>query len=92
MKVFIGGLLPAQQHIVEQACPPGVELRFAISDRGSYSWGQAGRNCDYCILVTGFVNHKHAEGLKAAGCNVIRHSGGITKLKKLINELAKKAP
>lgn len=92
MKIFIGGLLPAQQHIVERDCPPGVELRFATSDRNSYSWGQAGKRCDYCILVTGFINHKHTEGLEAAGCNVIRHSGGITKLKQLIRELAKKAP
>ena len=87
MKVLIGGLLPAQQRIIEAACPVGIELRFVASDSDPRAWGRAGRHCDYCILITGFVSHKHSKGLEAAGCNVIRHTGGIARLKELLLEL-----
>lgn len=87
MKVLIGGLLPAQQRIIEAACPADIELRFVASDNDPRAWGRAGRHCDYCILITDFVSHKHSEGLEAAGCNVIRHTGGIARLKKLLLEL-----
>lgn len=92
MKVFIGGLLPPQQRIVEAACPDGIELRFATSDKDPRVWGRAGKHCDYCILITDFVSHKHGEGLEAAGCKVIRHTGGITRLKELLRELTERAP
>lgn len=92
MKVFIGGLLPTQQRIVEAACPDGIELRFATSDKDPRNWARAGRHCDYCILITDFVSHKHGEGLEAAGCKVIRHTGGTTRLKELLRELTERAP
>lgn len=87
MKVLIGGLLPTQQRIIEAACPAGIELRFVAADKDPRIWGRAGKHCDYCILIADFVNHKHGKKLEAAGCNVIRHAGGITRLKKLLLEL-----
>ena len=92
MKIFIGGLLPNQQRIIEAACHNGVELRFAASDKDPRSWARAGRHCDYCILVTDFVGHMHCQRLEAAGCNALRHVGGITRLKALLLELSKRAP
>lgn len=85
--MLIGGLLPTQQRIIEAACPAGIELRFVAADKDPRVWRRAGKHCDYCILITGFVSHKHGEGLEAAGCNVIHHAGGITRLKKLLLEL-----
>lgn len=85
--MLIGGLLPTQQRIVEAACPAGIELRFVAAGKDPRIWGRAGKHCDYCILITDFVSHKHGDGLGAAGCNVIRHAGGITRLKKLLLEL-----
>lgn len=87
MKVLIGGLLPTQQRAIEAACPSGIELRFVATDKDPRVWGRAGKRCDYCILITDFVGHKHGEGLEAAGCNVVRHTGGVTRLKKLLLEL-----
>jgi len=92
MKVLIGGLLPTQQRIIKAACPAGIELRFVAADKDPRVWGRVGRHCDYCILITDFVGHKHSEGLEAAGCKVIRHTGGITRLKELLRELTERAP
>ena len=90
--MLIGGLLPTQQRIIEAACPAGIELRFVATDKDPRAWGRAGRHYDYCILITDFVSHKHGEGLEAAGCKVIRHTGGITRLKELLRELTERAP
>jgi len=92
MKVLIGGLLPTQQRIIKAACPAGIELRFVAADKDPRVWGRVGRHCDYCILITDFVGHKHSEGLEATGCKVIRHTGGITRLKELLRELPERAP
>lgn len=85
--MLIGGLLPTQQRIIEAACPAGIELRFVAADKDPRIWGRAGKHCDYCILITDFVSHKHVFRLEAAGCNVIRHTGGITRLKELLLKL-----
>lgn len=92
MKILIGGLLPTQQRVIESACPAEVKLRFVTADKNPRSWALAGQHCDYCVLITGFVNHKHGERLKSTGCKVVYHTGGISKLKDLLQELIGRAP
>jgi hypothetical protein len=88
MKILVGGLLEQQRRHLEAACPPNVTLRFVGSDKEPQTWAPAGRGCDVCIIVTNFCSHKHEETLRSAGCNVVRHSGGIKGLKALIAKLA----
>lgn len=88
MKILVGGLLESQQRHLKKACPENVELRFVGADRDPQVWRRMGKNCDICILITDFVNHKHGEAWAAAGCHVVRHTGGVSRLKELIAEIA----
>ena len=91
MKILVGGLLPKQERFLRQACPAGVELRFVSIDNDPSVWASRGKDCDYCILLTKFVSHRHREKWKAAGCNVIDFSGGISGLKELLLTLSQRS-
>jgi hypothetical protein len=92
VKIFVGGLLAGQQRLIEAACPPGVELRFANVDVDPRSWERTAKGCDYGILYTKFISHKHGQVVGPVVGTLVLHSGGLTRLKAIIQELAERAP
>lgn len=88
MKVLIGGLLHKQETVIKSKCPEGMDLRFITTDKGPAQWAESARHADVCILITGFISHKISESVQKTGVKVIRFTGGLTRLKELLNELS----
>lgn len=88
MKILIGGLLHKQEAVIKSKCPEGMDLRFITTDKGPAQWAESARNADVCILITGFISHKLSESIQKTGVRTIRFTGGLTRLKQLLNELS----
>lgn len=87
MRILIGGLLPRQEQLMKANCPKGVELSFLDSDASPARWIRAARQCDYTVVMTKFISHKHTAALRDAGIGFIMCPGGTTLLKDMIEEI-----
>lgn len=85
--VLIAGLLPAQARVIEGAFGSVFDLRFFMSDANLQKLWPMAEQAEHVITFTSKISHAIEQVITSSGTKVIRCSGGMTMLKRLLLKL-----
>ena len=90
-RILIAGLLASQAGEVTKELADRVELKFWSTDESKEMLRILAKNCQVAVGVTNFISHSADSSLKSLAPKYVRYTGGVSKLKDKLREVALEA-
>lgn len=90
-RILVAGLLASQAGEVSKELADKVELKFWSTDESKEMLRILAKNCQVAVGVTNFISHSADSSLKSLAPKYVRYTGGVSKLKDKLREVALEA-